>query len=298
MPDSKRTIAFIGLGIMGKPMAKHLLAAGHPLVVHDVVAGPVNELAQLGATVAPSPAEAAARSDAVITMLPDSPELEAVALGPRGVLAGLRPGAIFADMSTISPVTWRSVVQQAVQKGIRVLDAPVSGGQVGAEQASLSIMVGGDQATFDDFLPIFQLLGKRLTLVGGPGAGQIVKACNQIVVAMTMEGVAEALVLGAKAGVDPAKIREVLLGGFAQSRILELHGQRMIDRNFTPGFKVKLHRKDLGIALAAGREYGVPLPFTAQVHEMMTALIVAGHGEDDHASIATILEGMAGHSIR
>ncbi|MDP2950200.1 MAG: NAD(P)-binding domain-containing protein, partial [Chloroflexota bacterium] len=163
MSDPKRTIGFIGLGIMGKPMAKHLLAAGHPLVIHDVVAGPVNELAQLGARVAASPAEAAAQSDAVITMLPDSPELEAVALGPKGVLAGLKSGATFADMSTISPVTWRSVVQQAVQKGIRVLDAPVSGGQVGAEQATLSIMVGGDQATFDDFLPIFQLLGKRIT---------------------------------------------------------------------------------------------------------------------------------------
>jgi len=298
MSDSKRTIGFIGLGIMGKPMAKNLLAAGYPLVVHDVAAGPVAELEKAGARVANSAREVAAQSDAVITMLPDSPDVEAVALGPDGVLAGLRAGATYVDMSTISPVAWQRIAGEAGKKGIKTLDAPVSGGQVGAEQATLSIMVGGDEATFQDFLPIFQVMGRRIVLVGGTGAGQITKACNQIVVALTLEAVAEALVLGAKAGVDPAKIREVLLGGFAQSRILELHGQRMIDRNFAPGFKVKLHRKDLGIALSAGKAYGVPLPLTAQVHEMLNALVVAGHGEDDHSALATFIEGLAGRSIR
>jgi 2-hydroxy-3-oxopropionate reductase len=257
----------------------------------------VASLVAAGATTAASPREVAAHTDAVITMLPDSPDVEAVALGPDGVLAGLRPGATYADMSTISPVSWQKVASEGLQKGIACLDAPVSGGQVGAEQATLSIMVGGPEVAFQDFLPIFQVMGKRVVLMGGPGAGQITKACNQIVVGITMEAVAEALVLGAKAGVDPAKIREVLLGGFAQSRILELHGQRMIDRNFAPGFKVKLHRKDLGIALASGRAYGVPLPVTAQVHEMLNALIVGGHGDDDHSSLATYVEGLAGHAI-
>ncbi len=298
MTDKKRTIGFIGLGIMGRPMARNLLAAGYPLVVFDLVPAAVTDLVAAGAATAASPREVAARSDAVITMLPDSPDVEAVALGPDGVLAGLRAGATYADMSTISPVAWQKVAAEARQKGIPCLDAPVSGGQVGAEQASLSIMVGGDEATFQDFLPIFQVMGKRIVLMGGPGAGQITKACNQIVVGITMEAVAEALVLGAKAGVDPAKIREVLLGGFAQSRILELHGQRMLDRNFAPGFKVKLHRKDLGIALASGRAYGVPLPVTAQVHEMLNALIVGGRGDDDHSSLATFIEGLAGQSIR
>jgi 2-hydroxy-3-oxopropionate reductase len=298
MPEPKLTIAFIGLGIMGKPMARHLLAAGHALVVCDVNPAPVAELAALGASVARSPREACARSDAAITMLPDSADVEAVALGADGVLAGLKPGAIYADMSTISPITWRLVAAEATARGIRPLDAPVSGGQVGAEQAALTIMVGGDAATFAEFLPVFQLMGKRITRVGDAGAGQVVKACNQIVVATTIEGVSEALVLGSKAGVDPAVIREVLLGGFAQSRILELHGQRMLDRNFAPGFKIKLHRKDLGIALAAGKEYGVPLPVTAQVNEMLGALIVAGRGEDDHSAIATLLEGLAGKPIK
>jgi 2-hydroxy-3-oxopropionate reductase len=295
---AKCIIGFIGLGIMGKPMAKNLAAAGYPLVVYDVVPQPVAELVGLGATAVGSPKEVAQRSDVVITMLPDSPDVEAVALGPQGVLSGLNSGAIYMDMSTISPAAWQRVAAEAAGKGIRTLDAPVSGGQVGAEQATLSIMVGGDQATYDEFLPILQVMGKRIGLVGGTGAGQIVKACNQIVVGLTIEAISEALVLGAKAGVDPAKIREVLLGGFAQSRILELHGQKMIDRNFAPGFKIKLHRKDLGIALAAGKSYGVPLPVTAQVHEMMTALVVAGHGEDDHSALATYVEGLAGKAIR
>jgi len=293
-----RTIGFIGLGIMGKPMATNLLRAGYPLVVHDIVPTPVAELAKLGARVGHSPREVAAQSDVVITMLPDSPDVEAVALGPDGVLAGLKPGGIYIDMSTISPVTWQRIAAEAAQKGIKTLDAPVSGGQVGAEQATLSIMVGGEQAVFDECLDIFQAMGKRIVLVGGTGAGQIVKACNQIVVALTLEAISEALVLGAKAGVDPAKIREVLLGGFAQSRILELHGQRMLERNFTPGFKVKLHRKDLGIALATGKAYGVPLPVTAQVHEMLNALMVSGHGDDDHSALVTLIEGLAGITLR
>ena len=288
-----KVIGFIGLGIMGKPMSKHLLKAGYRLVVRDVMQAAVDEVMAAGARSAATAREAAAQSDILITMVPDSPDVEAVAYGPDGALAGLKPGTIWADMSTISPVTSRKVAADAAKKGVPMLDAPVSGGEKGAVGATLSIMIGGPKDAFDTLLPIFQIMGKTIVYMGDSGAGQVTKAANQIVVALTIEAISEALVLASKAGVDPAKVRQVLLGGFCQSRILELHGERMIKREFAPGFKIRLHRKDLAIALNAGKEFGVPLPVTAQVHEMLNALMVAGKGELDHSAIVNFIESGA-----
>ncbi|MCC7355691.1 MAG: 2-hydroxy-3-oxopropionate reductase [Anaerolineae bacterium] len=293
-----KVIGFIGLGIMGKPMSKHLLKAGYRLVVRDVVQAAVDEVVAAGARSAPTAREVAAQCDVLITMVPDSPDVEAVAYGPDGALAGLRPGTIWADMSTISPVTSRKVAADAAKKSVQMLDAPVSGGEKGAIGATLSIMVGGPHDAFDALLPIFQIMGKTIVYLGAAGAGQVTKAANQIVVALTIEAISEALVLASKAGVDPAKVRQVLLGGFCQSRILELHGERMIKREFAPGFKVRLHRKDLAIALNAGKEFGVPLPVTAQVHEMLNALMVAGEGELDHSAIVHFIESGAKAEVR
>jgi 2-hydroxy-3-oxopropionate reductase len=288
-----KVIGFIGLGIMGKPMSKHLLKAGYRLVVRDVMQAAVDDVVAAGARSAATAREVAAQSDILITMVPDSPDVEAVAYGPDGALAGLKPGTLWADMSTISPVTSRKVAADAAKKGVPMLDAPVSGGEKGAVGATLSIMVGGPKEAFDTLLPIFQIMGKTIVYMGDSGAGQVTKAANQIVVALTIEAISEALVLASKAGVDPAKVRQVLLGGFCQSRILELHGERMIKREFAPGFKIRLHRKDLAIALNAGKEFGVPLPVTAQVHEMLNALMVAGKGELDHSAIVNFIESGA-----
>ncbi len=293
-----KVIGFIGLGIMGKPMAKHLLKAGYRLVVRDLMQAAVDEMVAAGARSAPTAREVAAQCDVLITMVPDSPDVEAVAYGPDGALAGLRPGTIWADMSTISPVTSRKVAADAAKKGVTMLDAPVSGGEKGAIAATLSIMVGGPKDAFDAMLPIFQVMGKTVVHMGETGAGQVTKAANQIVVALTIEAISEALVLASKAGVDPAKVRQVLLGGFCQSRILELHGERMIKREFAPGFKIRLHRKDLAIALNAGKEFGVPLPVTALVHEMLNALMVAGEGELDHSAIVHYIESGAKAEVR
>ena len=293
-----KVIGFIGLGIMGKPMSKNLLKAGYSLVVHDLSRAAVDEVVAAGARSATNAREVAAQCDVLITMVPDSPDVEAVAYGPDGALAGLRPGTIWADMSTISPVTSRKVAADAAKKGVQMLDAPVSGGEKGAIAGTLSIMVGGPKEAFEAMLPIFQVLGKTIVHMGDSGAGQVTKAANQIVVALTIEAISEALVLASKAGVDPAKVRQVLLGGFCQSRILELHGERMIKREFAPGFKIRLHRKDLAIALNAGKEFGVPLPVTAQVHEMLNALMVAGKGELDHAAIVNYVEALAATEVR
>ncbi len=295
---AEKVIGFIGLGIMGKPMSKNLLKAGYSLVVHDLSRAAVDELVAAGARSATNAREVAAQCDVLITMVPDSPDVEAVAYGPDGALAGLRPGTIWADMSTISPVTSRKVAADAAKKGVQMLDAPVSGGEKGAIAGTLSIMVGGPKEAFEAMLPIFQVLGKTIVHMGDSGAGQVTKAANQIVVALTIEAISEALVLASKAGVDPAKVRQVLLGGFCQSRILELHGERMIKREFAPGFKIRLHRKDLAIALNAGKEFGVPLPVTAQVHEMLNALMVAGKGELDHAAIVNYIEALAATEVR
>jgi 2-hydroxy-3-oxopropionate reductase len=288
-------IGLIGLGIMGKPMARNLLKAGYPLVVHDIVEPFVQEIVAAGATPGGSARGVTEASDIVITMLPDSPQVHEVVFGPGGVLEAVRRGQIFVDMSTISPLTSRQVYDALAARGVPALDAPVSGGQKGAMEATLSIMVGGPRAAFDRVLPIFQVLGKNIVHIGeDPGAGQVTKACNQIVVGITIMAVAEALTLAKKAGVDPAKVRAALLGGFAQSRILDLHGQRMLDRAFEPGFRIRLHQKDLGIALATGKAYGVPLLNTALVHEVLTTLVAQGHQDLDHSGIARFVEALSG----
>jgi 2-hydroxy-3-oxopropionate reductase len=287
-------IGFIGLGIMGKPMARNLLKAGYGLIVHDINRAAVEELVRDKALAASSSKEVAQKSEVVITMLPDSPDVEQAVMGADGVLEGVKKGMLYIDMSTIAPSTSRKVYQLMKSKEVGSLDAPVSGGEVGAKEATLSIMVGGTKEAFQRALPLFQVMGKNIVFMGDPGAGQVTKACNQIVVGVTMQAVAEALTLAGKAGVDPAKVREALLGGFAQSRILELHGKRMLDRNFQPGFKLKLHRKDLNIALQTGRELSVPLFTTSQVAELMNSLLAAGRGELDHSALGLLAEQLSG----
>ncbi|MGQ9491016.1 MAG: 2-hydroxy-3-oxopropionate reductase [Anaerolineae bacterium] len=291
-------IGFIGLGIMGKPMAQNLLKAGYPLVVVERASAGTRELIAAGAQVRSTPQAVAEVSDVIITMLPDSPQVEEVILGPEGVLKGIRPGGLIIDMSTILPSTARRVAAAARERGADALDAPVSGGQVGAQNATLSIMVGGSVEAFERGRPIFEKLGKNIVHVGEAGAGQVTKAANQIVVAVTLAAVSEALVLAAKAGVDPARVREALLGGFAQSRILDLHGNRILQRNFQPGFKARLHRKDLSIILDTARELGVALPATGVVTELMNALIARGGGELDHSALVTVLEELANFRVQ
>ncbi len=294
---AKPTIGFIGLGIMGRPMSRNLLNAGYALVVYDIVKAAVDEIVAAGATAGSSAKDVAARSDVIITMLPDTPDVEKVALGEDGVLAGARPGSIYVDMSTISPVMAEKVAKAGKEKGMRVLDAPVSGGDVGAQKGTLSIMVGGDEATFNEVLPIFQVMGKA-TLCGGNGAGQVVKACNQVLVGVTIAGVAEALTLGAKAGVDPAKIVEVLSGGLARCGVLENRGKRIVQRDFAPGFRCRLHYKDMRIIVDAAQAYGVPLPIASQVHELFKRMVVSGRGEYDHTGLITAIEELAGIEVK
>jgi 2-hydroxy-3-oxopropionate reductase len=286
-------IGFIGLGIMGKPMARNLMKAGYALIVHNRSRAAVEELSKEGAQVAGSPKEVAARSEVVIIMLPDSPDVDLVCSGGDGVFAGAKPGTLLIDMSTISPVTARRLALEATKRGLKMLDAPVSGGEAGAINAALSIMVGGEAAAFDRALPIFQALGKNIVHVGEAGAGQVAKAANQIVVGVTIAAVSEALVLAKKAGVDPAKVRQVLLGGFAHSRILDVHGQKMLERNFKPGFRIRLHEKDLKIAMTTGGEYGVPLMVTGIVAQMMTSMRATERGELDHSGLVTFVEELA-----
>lgn len=286
-------IGFIGLGIMGKPMSIHLLKAGYKVTVLKKSAS-ATALAAEGAILVDTPKEVAENSDVVITCLPDSPEVEAIVLGENGVIDGLSSGNLFIDMSTIAPATALKINSLMVEKGVEALDAPVSGGEGGAKSASLSIMVGGAQAAFDRALPIFEKMGKNIVRIGDAGSGQVTKACNQVVVGMTIQAVAEALNLAKKAGVDVAKVREALLGGFAQSRILDIHGQRFLDNNFAPGFKVNLHRKDMNIALQTGKELSVPLPGSALVATQMDALIAMGDGELDHSALALLLGKMSG----
>ncbi len=282
------TIGFIGLGIMGKPMAKNLLAAGYPLVALNRSRGPVDELVAAGAQGGSSPKDVASRSDVVITMLPDSPDVESVALGEDGIAAGIREGALWIDMSTIAPATTKRVAAELAKKGVASVDAPVSGGEKGAIDAALSIMIGGSDADVARAKPIFEKLGKNIVHVGELGAGQVTKACNQIVVGVTIEAVAEALALAESQGVDPAKVRAALLGGFAQSKILEVHGQRMIDRAFNPGFKSRLHRKDMNIAVEAGEANAMELAAAKLVRERFDALIARGDGDRDHSALRTL----------
>lgn len=275
---------------MGLPMSKNLLKSGYAVTVFNRSRAAMDELVAVGAQLANSPSEVAQQSDVVLTCLPDSPDVEAVVLGENGVLSGSRPGMLYVDHSTIAPATSRKLYEALKLSGVAALDAPVSGGDIGAQQGTLSIMVGGDEAAFGRSLPILQAMGKNIIHIGDAGAGQVTKACNQIVVAMTVQAVAEALTLAKKSGVDPAKVREALLGGFAQSRVLEVHGQRMLDRTFQPGFKLNLHRKDMNIVLQTGKELNLPLLGTAQVTELMNAAIAQGKGELDSSALITLYE--------
>lgn len=289
-------IGFIGLGIMGRPMAMHLREAGHTLLVPERASLPPE--VRDAATVLPNPAAITAEAEIIILMLPDTPDVEAVLFGKDGVVEALRPGTLVIDMSSISPTATRDFARRVNEKGCDYLDAPVSGGEVGAKQASLTIMVGGPQAAFDRALPLFQCMGKNITLVGeSNGAGQTCKVANQIVVALTIEAVGEALVFASKAGADPAKVRQALMGGLATSRILELHGERMIKRTFDPGFRIALHQKDLNLALQSARELGVALPSTALAQQLFSACVAAGKGGLDHSGMLQALETLAAHKV-
>ena len=290
-------IGFIGLGVMGKPMARNLIAAGYELVVHSRTRADVDEIAGEGATAASSPRDVAERAAVTIMMLPDSPQVEEVLTGEDGVLAGAAEGALVIDMSTISPVVTRELAALAGERRIGYVDAPVSGGDVGAREGTLSIMAGGSEDDFARARPLLEALGKTIVHVGPVGSGQVVKACNQVVVALTIEAVSEALVLGSRAGVDPAVIIQVLSGGLAANRVMEMRGRNFLEHDFTPGFRIELHHKDLGIALATAREYGVALPSTAAVNEMLQALRARGQGDRDHSALLTFVEDLARHRI-
>jgi 2-hydroxy-3-oxopropionate reductase len=290
-------IGFIGLGIMGKPMARNLMKAGYSLVVHNRSRAAVEELAKEGAQTAVSPSEIAQRAEIILTMLPDSPDVEAVYTGEKGLFASARSGMLLIDMSSISPIVSRKLAREAQTRGASMLDAPVSGGEAGAIAATLSIMIGGEASAVERALPLFHALGKNIVHVGDAGAGQVTKAANQMVVGATIAIVGEALVLAAKAGVDPAKVRQALLGGFAQSKVLDAHGQKMLERNFKPGFRIRLHEKDMKIALAAGSEYGVPLMITGQVCQMMTAMKGMGNGDLDHSGLVRLVEQLANKEL-
>ncbi|MBN2011525.1 2-hydroxy-3-oxopropionate reductase [candidate division KSB1 bacterium] len=287
-------IGFIGLGIMGAPMAQNLIKAGYYLHVYDIDHDRTIAVASSGCSNASSAYHVARTSDIIITMVPDTPELEQVIWGENGIIDAVRPDSLFIDMSTIASSTAIRMHDALVAKKVQVLDAPVSGGQTGAEQATLSIMVGGSKQAFDRALPVLKVMGKNIVHIGGPGAGQMAKTCNQIIVALTIQGVAEALTLAKKAGIDAAKVREALLGGFAQSRILDVHGQRMLDNNYQPGFKTHLQRKDLNIALQTGNELAVPLPGSSQVAALLDALIARGDAELDHSALAKLMGEMSG----
>jgi 2-hydroxy-3-oxopropionate reductase len=294
MPE---TVGFIGLGVMGAPMARNLVEAGHPLVVHSRSRGPVDELAAAGAEPASSPRAVAERAAVVITMLPDSPAVEDVVLGSDGVLEGASEGDLLIDMSTIHPTVSVAIAEAGRERGVGVLDAPVSGGDVGARDATLSIMVGGEQSDVERAQPLFEALGKTIVHVGEHGAGQVVKACNQVVVAVTIAAVSEALVLGSKAGVEPERILDVLGGGLAANRVMEMRRRNFLEHDFAPGFRIDLHHKDLDIALESGGEYGVPLPVTGLVQQGFRALRAKGHGGDDHSGLLGLVEELADHRI-
>jgi 2-hydroxy-3-oxopropionate reductase len=296
MSGSPQKLGFIGLGLMGAPMALQLIKAGHQLFVQtrsklhaDIAASAARPCA--------SAKEVAERADVIFTMLPDTPDVEAVLFGADGVAAGLSKGKVVVDMSSISPIETKAFAKKINAIGCDYLDAPVSGGEVGAKAASLTIMVGGAQAAFERVKPLFELMGKNITLVGGNGDGQTTKVANQIIVALNIAAVGEALVFASKAGADPAKVRQALMGGFASSRILEVHGERMIKRSFNPGFRIGLHQKDLGLALAGARALGVSLPQTASAAQLMQACAAHGMQDLDHAALVRALELMANHEV-
>ena len=289
-------LGFIGLGIMGAPMAGHLLAAGHELFVNTRRQVP-QALLDAGAAACASPKEVAQRADVIFTMVPDTPDVEKVLFAENGVAAGLSKGKTVVDMSSISPIETKAFARRINELGCDYLDAPVSGGEVGAKAASLTIMVGGPEAAFERVLPLFQRMGKNITRVGGNGDGQTTKVANQIIVALNIAAVGEALVFASKAGADPAKVRQALMGGFAASRILEVHGERMIKRTFAPGFLIQLHQKDLNLALQGAKALGVSLPGTAQAAQLMQACAAHGLADSDHSALVRALEILAKHEV-
>ena len=293
---TSRNLGFIGLGIMGAPMAGRLIQAGHRLFVHTRGKVPAS-IADTSATVCSTARDVAERADIVFLMVPDTPDVESALFAETGVASGLAKGKTVVDMSSISPIATKAFAQRINALGCDYLDAPVSGGEVGAKAGSLTIMVGGAQAAFDRVRPLFELMGKNITLVGGNGDGQTTKVANQIIVALNIAAVSEALVFAAKAGADPAKVRQALMGGFASSRILEVHGERMIRRTFEPGFRIRLHQKDLALALAGARELGVALPQTANAAQLMQACAAHGLADADHSALVRALELMAGHDV-
>ena len=295
-------IGFVGLGLMGRPMAGHLLKAGHQLFVNDLFLIQNNkplpeELAAAGAVEVRSLKELAAKCEVIITMVPDTPDVEKALFGKDGIAEGLAKGKIVIDMSSISPIETQEFAKKIEALGCDYVDAPVSGGEVGAKAASLTIMCGGKQAVFDKVKPLFELMGKNITLVGDVGAGQITKVANQIIVALNIEAVSEALLFASKAGADPSRVRQALMGGFAASRILEVHGERIIKRTFEPGFRIALHQKDLNLALQSARKLGISLPNTATAQELFNSCAANGDGQKDHSAMVTALERMANHKV-
>jgi 2-hydroxy-3-oxopropionate reductase len=295
-------IGFVGLGLMGRPMAGHLLKGGHKLFVNDLYLIQNNkpvpeELAAAGAVEVKSLKELAAKSDIIITMVPDTPDVDTALFGADGIAAGLSQGKIVVDMSSISPIETKEFAARIEKLGCDYVDAPVSGGEVGAKNAGLTIMCGGKEAVFNKVKPLFELMGKNITLVGDVGAGQITKVANQIIVALNIQAVSEALLFASRAGADPAKVRQALMGGFAASRILEVHGERIIKRTFDPGFRIELHSKDLNLALSNARKLGISLPNTAIAQELFNSCIGNGDGKKDHSALVTALERMANHKV-
>lgn len=288
-------IGFIGLGVMGRPMAGHLIEAGHSLTLSRVKE-PSQYLVDKGGKAAATPKAVAEASEIVILMVPDTPDVEAVLFGADGVAEGLKPGTLVIDMSSISPVATKEFAKRIEALGCDYLDAPVSGGEVGAKNAALTIMVGGRQAAFDRALPVFQKLGKTITLIGGSGDGQTAKVANQIVVGLTIEAIAEALTFAKVAGADVSKVREALMGGLAASRILEVHGERMIKRTFDPGFRIRLHRKDLTLAVDAAKSLNLMLPNAAATQQLMNSAVARGDGDKDHSALIRTLEALAGQT--
>lgn len=289
-------IGFIGLGIMGAPMAGHLIAAGHSLFLKSRRSVPEALLAA-GGTACATAAEVAQRADVIILMLPDTPDVEQVLFGAGGVAEGLSPGKVVIDMSSIAPLATKDFAARIAAQGCAYLDAPVSGGEVGAKNAALSIMVGGDPEVFDRARPLFAAMGKTVTHVGPVGSGQVAKVANQIIVALTIEAVAEGLLFASKAGADPAKVRQAITGGLATSRILELHGERMIKRTFDPGFRIGLHQKDLNLALDNARTLGLSLPATALAQQLFSACVAQGGAAWDHSAMVRALETLANHAV-
>ncbi len=294
---SMETIGFIGLGIMGAPMVGHLLDAGYKVVISSHRKPAPQDLVAKGLTSVDGHDAVAKAADIIITMVPDTPQVEEVLFGDDGVASGLSKGKLVIDMSSISPIETKEFAKKINALDCDYLDAPVSGGEVGAKAASLTIMVGGDEGPFQRARPVFETMGRNITLVGPNGVGQTTKVANQIVVALTIEAVAEALVFASKAGADPAKVRQALMGGLANSRILEVHGQRMIERSFAPGFRIELHQKDLNLALEGAKSLGVALPNTAMTQQLFNACVANGGAKDDHSGLVKALERMAGHEV-